>query len=134
MKTVMLSTAFPFLAVALQFNTAVAQELPNGQADYRSYCASCHGMSGRGDGLMAEVLLKKPANLTVLNRNNGGKFPIDKVIATIDGRFEVAGHGGREMPVWGKVFRGESEASSHEVAAEDRILALAYYIRSLQQP
>ncbi|PSJ56683.1 cytochrome C [Mesorhizobium soli] len=123
---VLLAAAFPACILA-------AQERPNGQEEFRTYCASCHGISGRGNGIMAELLVKKPADLTVLAKNNGGRFPQDKVIATIDGRVEVAGHGAREMPVWGKIFRSDHEATNSAVSAEDRILALAYYIRSIQQ-
>jgi mono/diheme cytochrome c family protein len=124
---------FVLLAATFAASLAAAQERPNGQEEFRTYCASCHGTSGRGNGIMAELLVKKPADLTVLAKNNGGRFPLDRVIATIDGRFEVAGHGAREMPVWGKIFRSDHEASNSAVSAEDRILALAYYIRSIQQ-
>jgi mono/diheme cytochrome c family protein len=125
---------FVLLPAAVQASTAIAQERPNGQDEFRTYCASCHGTSGRGNGIMAEQLVKKPADLTVLAKNNGGRFPLDRVIATIDGRFEVAGHGAREMPVWGKIFRSDHEASNSPVSAEDRTLALAYYIRGIQKP
>jgi len=121
------------LAGNLPASTAADQERPNGQEEFRTYCASCHGISGRGNGIMAELLTTKPADLTVLAKINGGRFPLDSVIATVDGRIEVAGHGTREMPVWGKIFRSGSEASNSAVSAEDRILALAYYIRSIQQ-
>jgi mono/diheme cytochrome c family protein len=124
---------FVLLAAALTASIAAAQESPSGQEEFRTYCASCHGTSGRGNGIMAELLMKKPADLTVLAKNNGGRFPLDRVIATIDGRVEVAGHGAREMPVWGKIFRSDHEASNSAVSAEDRILALAYYIRSIQE-
>lgn len=126
--------AFVLLAAALPAGIATAQENPNGQDEFRTYCASCHGINGRGNGIMAELLVKKPADLTVLAKNSGGRFPLDMVIATIDGRVEVAGHGAREMPVWGKIFRSDHEAANSAVSAEDRILALAYYIHSIQQP
>ena len=59
---------------------------------------------GRGDGPVADTLKKKPANLTLLSKNNGGKFPYDHVYNMISGQEVVASHGTREMPIWGVLF------------------------------
>jgi hypothetical protein len=48
---------------------------------------------------------QKRADLTVLVAANGGIFPTSRVIETIDGRREVAAHGPRDMPVWGRSMR-----------------------------
>lgn len=86
---------------------------------------------------MAEQLLKKPADLTRLAQKNGGEFPFGRVVATIDGRHIVPGHGAREMPVWGRKFlEGDHRLDSphgKEVAIEKRISELAEYIRTLQR-
>jgi len=125
------------LAAGLLPATCFAQDMSLGQQYYKNFCAACHGIRGRGDGIMAQVLTRKPADLSALERNNGGKFPMEKVVATIDGRFMVPGHGERMMPIWGDVFRQENKPATApngvELSAQDRILALAYYIRSLQQ-
>src|SRR5207253_2169597 len=71
----------------------------SGSGLYVNYCASCHGPNAKGDGQMAEMLKKKPADLTTIARRNGGKFPSEVVFRTIDGRNPVMGHGGQEMPV-----------------------------------
>ena len=71
---------------------------------FRQYCSPCHGMDATGDGPVADTLKKKPANLTLLSKNNGGKFPYDHVYNMIDGQEVVASHGTREMPIWGLVF------------------------------
>jgi mono/diheme cytochrome c family protein len=42
---------------------AVAAAVAEGKATYEIYCASCHGESGQGDGVAAEALDPKPANL-----------------------------------------------------------------------
>jgi hypothetical protein len=67
-------------------------------------------------------------------------FPFARVYDVIDGRFEVATHGTRDMPVWGEVYRrnsaqGENGAvpylSSREIVesiVRVRILALIDYI------
>src|SRR5262245_51926027 len=60
-----------------------------GGNDYQTYCASCHGESGRGDGPVAEFLALTPADLTNLARKNGGTFPAARLAQIIDGRQEV---------------------------------------------
>ena len=87
--------------------TAAAQvyeQTTAGSDVFRTYCASCHGTSARGDGPLAGSMLKKPANLTEIAKRNGGEFPSEMVFKVIDGRQPVKGHGGPDMPVWGDVF------------------------------
>jgi hypothetical protein len=54
---------------------------------------------------MALHLVSKPSDLTLLAKNNGGVFPAQKLYEIIDGREEVASHGPRTIPVWGRAFR-----------------------------
>jgi mono/diheme cytochrome c family protein len=75
-------------------------QVTNGILEFRRYCASCHGISGKGDGPVAQSLNPRPTNLTLLSRNNGGKFPRQHVIDVISGVSVVAAHGDRAMPVW----------------------------------
>lgn len=116
---------------------AAAQDLRIGQHEFIESCAVCHGKSGKGDGPMAEQLVKKPADLTRLAERNGGKFPFPRIVATIDGRNIVPGHGEREMPVWGRKFlEGDKRhygPHGKEVVTEERISELAQYIRTLQR-
>jgi len=78
------------------------------------------------------MLTKKPADLTVLSKNNGGTFPFDRVFETIDGRDTIGGaHGTKEMPIWGGEWKGSSVAS--ETALRGRILEMIIYLRSVQQ-
>jgi len=39
---------------------------------FRTYCASCHGTSARGDGPLADSMRRRPANLTEIAKRNGG--------------------------------------------------------------
>ena len=71
---------------------------------FRAYCASCHGANAKGNGPAAAALKAKVANLTVLSKDNGGKFPEERVRKVIMGDDVVAAHGSREMPVWGPIF------------------------------
>ncbi len=102
-----------------------------GESVFAAYCTSCHGATAEGDGPLASALRVQPADLTVLQRDNDGEFPLDQVMRRIDGTEKVKGHGSSDMPIWGKVFKKVDEASTDE-AVEDKVRSLAYYIRSLQ--
>ncbi|RWH81311.1 MAG: cytochrome c [Mesorhizobium sp.] len=113
-----------------------AQEMSYGEAEYLNSCAVCHGLDGKGDGPLGDVLLKRPADLTRLSERNGGAFPYSRVFATIDGRYALPSHGDREMPVWGRQFLEEDAKvygpSGGEVVTTERIHNLAAYIETLQ--
>ena len=81
----MRSLAASALAI-LSCNAQAAERMSYGQAEYLNSCAVCHGLEGRGDGPLGEVLMKRPADLTRLSRENGGEFPYTRVFAVIDGR------------------------------------------------
>jgi mono/diheme cytochrome c family protein len=50
----------------------------SGKEMFNSYCASCHGLSAKGDGPAAPAMNRKPADLTMLAKNNGGKYPLPR--------------------------------------------------------
>ena len=121
---------------------ARAAETSIGQQEYEVKCAVCHGVAGKGDGWLSEHLKRRPPSLTRLQRDNGGVFPFDRVYQVIDGRKEVQVHGPRNMPVWGDVYRVESDkiygTALERYFADDgmvraRILALTEYISRLQE-
>lgn len=102
---------------------------------YARHCASCHGASGSGDGPVARALLRPPADLTRIAARRGGEFPDGDVAQWIDGRFETAAHGTREMPVWGRRLADPiAEDASGEEVARGRIDLLVEYLRALQRP
>lgn len=121
-----------------------AQGIDVGKNEYLKSCAICHGTAGKGDGNIAHLLRKNPADLTKLSESNFGVFPFARVYDVIDGRFEVEIHGRRNMPVWGDAFQpapGSAQlglfpsAISKELAesiVRARVLALIDYIFSLQ--
>ena len=121
---------------------APAAEKPLGQREYESKCVMCHGAAGKGDGWFVRFLKRPTPTLTLLKRHNGGVFPFDSVYQVIDGRREVLVHGPREMPVWGAVYRVESDKQFDvysgqymidEGVIRARILALIEYISRLQE-
>lgn len=109
-----------------------------GAYEYRTYCASCHGADGKGNGMMASMLKVWPSDLTILSKTNGGDFPHDRLTQLIDGRAEIMAHGARDMPVWGdwfnrqvahqQLFGGELV----DVIVKGRIESLLTYLQSLQ--
>ena len=96
---------------------------------YQTWCASCHGVTGKGDGPAATALKQAPTDLTQLSKKNSGRFPTQRVRDFIEGNAADAAHGSREMPVWGQVFR-RIDASSTAVGY--RVNSLAAYIEGLQ--
>lgn len=115
----------------------LAQEvvvLTNGQREYHAYCATCHGAQGKGDGPMTTILTVVPADLTQLRKKNKGEFPSWRIYKIIDGRDLVRGHGARNMPVWGAYFLSEEGGGYlDEDRVIGRILALVYYLQSIQE-
>lgn len=102
---------------------------------YVASCASCHGVSGHGNGPMLAQLVKPPSDLTTLSRRNGGVFPMQRMWETIDGRWgsELGPHGAREMPIWGDVFRAQAGASHPEWYVRYRITALLDFLARIQE-
>jgi mono/diheme cytochrome c family protein len=108
-----------------------------GSDEYRIACLNCHGAEGKGDGPMADLLTKKPSDLTVLAKTNGGEYPFLDVYHIIDGRVTVPGHGEREMPIWGARYAEEDyerygTAFGSEDVVRGRILQIVYFIQTLQ--
>jgi nucleotide-binding universal stress UspA family protein len=115
---------------ALAQETQMKQTTPGGEV-FRTYCATCHGASARGDGPLASSMIRKPANLTEIAKRNGGTFPSELVFKTIDGRQPVRGHGGPDMPVWGDAFSRSREAGDAE-RVKAVIKSLVDYLESIQ--
>lgn len=101
----------------------------SGQQMFVSYCASCHGKAGKGDGPAAPALKVTPTDLTMLAKQNGGKFPADHV-ATVIADGTVAAHGSKDMPVWGHLFR--SLSGGHDSEVQQRVANLTKYVESMQ--
>jgi mono/diheme cytochrome c family protein len=99
-------------------------------AMFREYCASCHGVTGKGNGPAAAALKSVPADLTMLSARNGGKFPDTRVRRYIEGLDEISAHGSRDMPVWGKALRG---MPGGDAGVRLRIEGLTRHVESLQQ-
>jgi mono/diheme cytochrome c family protein len=102
----------------------------SGKEMYTSYCAVCHGTDGKGGGPAASALKTPPADLTLLSKNNGGKFPAPKVSSILRGTSDLPAHGSEEVPVWGPLFR--SISGGHETEVQQRVANLTHYVETLQ--
>lgn len=102
----------------------------SGPEMYKTYCAVCHGVDGKGNGPAAAALKVAASDLTTLAAKNGGKYPALRVAAILRGENALAAHGSKEMPIWGDVFRSMSSGSESEM--QQRIANLSKYVESLQ--
>ncbi len=133
--------ALLILATTLSHATAALAQTETtdaGKSEYDSHCSICHG-DAKGNGVFGDSLKAVPPDLTLLARNNRGVFPADRVSRVIDGRVEIASHGPRDMPVWGR--RYAAEAAQHfvdfpyaqETYIRARVLRLVEYLNRIQQ-
>ena len=132
---------FAFLLVAFALSEEKKPEIrhvpapltsaASGKEMYKSYCASCHGENGKGNGPASPALKAMPTDLTLLTKNNAGKFPAERVMSILRGQATVTAHGNRDMPVWGPVLWHMSQG--HESEVQQRVVNLTEYIQSLQQ-
>jgi mono/diheme cytochrome c family protein len=121
-------TAMTFVGIGIAAGQTASAAV-SGKDLFYNNCASCHGVGGKGDGPLGQVLTIRPADLTVLAKRTGGKFPADKVYQMIDGRDPaVRGHGGPDMPVWGDIYSAKGGAA----AVKERVNALVKHIETLQ--
>lgn len=108
-----------------------------GKREFDANCASCHGTSGKGNGSLVPFLTKSPPDLTLLAKNNAGVLPMSRLYDVIEGT-EVAAHGGRDMPVWGRDYRVKDaeyfmeSPYNAEAHVRARILGLLEYINRIQ--
>ncbi|MGC2476873.1 MAG: cytochrome c [Candidatus Sulfotelmatobacter sp.] len=102
----------------------------SGKEMFKSYCAVCHGLDGKGNGPAASAMKTPPTDLTALAQKDGGKYPSSHVAAVIRGQAMTPSHGSQDMPVWGPLFSSISQG--HEGQVQQRITNLVSYIETLQ--
>ena len=117
---------------------AQAQEtevIAGGELEYQNHCAVCHGVDGKGHGIMARFLTVSPSDLTQIAKKNADRFSFWQVYRVIDGREEIRGHGTREMPIWGARFQAEARGSDPGSRSQvsGRILSLVFYLQHIQE-
>lgn len=134
---------FACTALALVTATAAAQTRPAPQRDlgrieFERNCASCHGLQGKGDGVLKPFLNRSAPDLSGLARSNGGVLPVARIYTVINGGPEATVHGTSDMPVWGTEYRTRAAEYYGEYPYDPdafvraRVLALVDYIARLQ--
>jgi mono/diheme cytochrome c family protein len=102
----------------------------SGKQMYKSYCASCHGADARGNGPVAPQLKTPPPDLTVLARDNHGKFPDTHIVSVLQYGSDWPTHGTPQMPVWGPILGKMNQTNPQERML--RISNLSRYLETLQ--
>lgn len=96
---------------------------------YSENCVVCHGAPG------AAPLLEDAPDLTRLAARNGGRFPRNHVMSTIDG-YRRGEHFSAVMPVFGEDGLGEIEivddGEGNGTPVPRKLLALADYLEGIQ--
>lgn len=132
-------SAGAFAAALTAALPAAAQDVAPGAEIFAERCAVCHGEGGKGDGLVGELFAQKPADLTLLAKNNNGAFPFSEVYQSIDGRKRIVAHGRSEMPIWGEYFMESAIADPRinekdaRMVTQGRILSVVYFLQSIQR-
>lgn len=128
------------VAVTGTIGIAGAQATDIGKREFDTACAVCHGLSGKGNGPMADIFGGRLPDVTTMAARNNGVFPFARVQETIDGTRQPRSHGPREMPIWGQRYSQLAMADNPEyfgpfeaaAFARARILALTEYVHRLQ--
>jgi len=69
---------------------------------FKEYCASCHGVEGKGDGPAVVFLKAPPPDLRTMAQRNKGKYPAAKVVTMLTLGPGSQAHGALDMPTWGR--------------------------------
>ena len=98
-------------------------------------CAACHGADARGQGDFGVQLFNIPPDLTRLSANNGGVFPVDYVLGTIDG-FHRDPAFSAAMPEFGAGDMGPTiivEEDGLGTPVPAKMLAIATWLETVQR-
>jgi len=127
--------SLPLITLLALAGCVAEREIPNGAKAFATDCAGCHGSAGQGNGPLAQQAGFTAPDLTKLAAKNGGIFPREAVMATIDG-LNRPPHFSAAMPEFGAGDLGEVVI----VATPDglgtptpvRLIALADYLARIQ--
>ncbi|MEO1239435.1 MAG: c-type cytochrome [Pseudomonadota bacterium] len=124
------------IPIILCASPAFAGDPTEGERLFQFHCAGCHGPGAVGDGPTSELLTIRPADLTQLAVNAGGRFPTAYVADRIDGTVNIDAHGG-PMPMFGLILEGAPEAlavEGGEIIVPRAVADLIAWLASVQVP
>ena len=117
----LLLTGIASLALA---GSAWAADPAAGKALFEANCASCHGVSGKGDGPVGVALIPPPRDFTVgefkFDANGNGTPGEDEDIVLVIQKGAMAYGGSALMAPW-------------PTLSDDQVVDVVAYIRSLKQ-
>lgn len=123
------------IAGALLLAACMPEPEVSPRAAFMEDCSGCHGPTGEGSVALGLDLDPPAADLTSLAARNGGVFPRDYVMSTIDGLMRGA-HFSPVMPEFGAGDMGDTVIVENPdgtgTPVPSRLLALADYVESLQ--
>jgi len=121
MKIIMLSLTIAVSLTILLVGVARAQNAAEGKNLYSTYCVTCHGDRGKGDGVAAKGLPQKPADHT----NGAVMNPLsDKFLLDVISKGGGAVGKSSFMPSWGGAL---SEQQIRDIVAYIRTIAVPAY-------
>jgi len=135
-RVTMLVLLLVSLVVSTSAQTANQVQPPirpvDGASIFRSYCAACHGLDGRGNGPVSKVLKHEVPDLTRLSQRNGGAFPAIHVQTIIMFGTDdlLPAHGSKQMPIWGPIFH---EIEFDQDLGNVRLENVTRYLESIQR-
>jgi mono/diheme cytochrome c family protein len=134
------ATLFPVFALTVAREGQTENEgarppdapVASGEEMYRTYCAVCHALDGKGGGPATPALRDQVPDLTTLSQRHGGKYPAQYVESVL--RFGAAkgfpAHGNKDMPIWARVFTSVPQTAESTVTG--RITNLTQYLGTIQ--
>ena len=124
-----------FIILAILGLAACVEEPIDGRTAYLENCARCHGADGMGGGPAARDLAVAPPDLTTIAARNGGVFPTNQVMSTIDG-LDRGAHFSVAMPEFGAGDLGQTvivENNGLGTPVPMKLLILTEYLQGIQQ-
>ncbi|KNG91865.1 hypothetical protein ATO11_20430 [Pseudaestuariivita atlantica] len=108
-----------------------------GEQLFESNCASCHGVTGRGDGPLAKGLRTAPADLTQIAARRDGVWPMLEVMSILDGYLKKT-NPRNDMPVFDDFLVGRmvdfETGNGLTTLVPAKLIAMANYLETLQDP
>ena len=134
LSAVALSAIFCLVAVSPPAQTvpraAAAAAIERGRVSYGQYCASCHGLNGKGEGPAVAATSRNAPDLTVMEKRFG-IFLGAQLESAIRGTDPIVAHGSPGMMLWAAILR--RDAAKGRADGDTRIADLIAFIESMQQ-
>ena len=102
----------------------------SGKQMYEAYCATCHGVNGKGTAAAVTALTPPPTDLTLLSSHNAGQFPAYRIRDLLLDQDPDHDRAGDSMPVWAPAFK--SLQRDHPDLVRLRVQNLVAYLETMQ--